>query len=397
LSLTPEIRLARLRRAGFYSLAVAALLLPTAAMIGGQAAAQAPAASAENTGPNKNIASRSHGSFARRGILENWHRLEHTDGSNTWLIWRADAIARKQVDAVFRTDSAGKPLAGLVRENPRAAQATVDFARDRWPAAAHSLLTWPILQSGRAAAATKNGARRGLSSRQLAAAGIARWAKGRYAYTTLQDGRPRGHEDFYMTAHVDGSRSLTMWHDIFARHSQFSVSLGIDPGQRPRNAFVSYWTAEGYKGSTFIQVDGANLTADHRGATGDRRQVLQAPGRFSIGTHPVAGDGWHTVSCDSHRDPEGKVQVYTMEATADLQKPMLGQLTNLPCEPLGEERITVPAGTFDTLRYRLAGVNDVWITRQDRIMVKFVSARLDRAYILTEFYGAGFTQNQLRK
>lgn len=382
------------------------VLAALVAILSGLASAQAPAVVTENIGPNKNIANRSNGSFARRGVLEHWHRIDHTDGSSTWLIWRADAAARRQINAMFRTDATGNPLAGFVRDDPRAAPATIDFARDRWPGAAQRLLTWPLLQTERNDASTsvvqpkigdRNGARRSLSSRQLAAAGITRWATGRYAYSTLKDQRARGHEDFYLTVHDDGSRSLTMWHDIFARHSQFSVSLSIDPAERPRDAMVSYWTGEGYKGSTFIQVDGANLTADHRGATGDRNQALQVPERFSIGTHPVAGDGWHTVSCDSHRDAEGKVQVYTMEATADLQKPMLGQLTKLPCEPLGEELITVPAGTFDTLRYRLAGVSDVWITRQDRLMVKFVSARLDRTYMLTEFYGAGFTQNQLRK
>jgi hypothetical protein len=132
------------------------------------------------------------------------------------------------------------------------------------------------------------------------------------------------------------------------------------------------------------------LLADYRGPAGDRKQALLAPASFSIGSHPVAGDGWHTFGC-------GAAQVYSMEATADLTKPMLGQLIDLACEALGAERITVPGGSFDTLHYRLGGVSDIWITQQDRLMVKFITEKFDRAYTLVDFFGEGFTHSQERK
>jgi hypothetical protein len=86
-----------------------------------------------------------------------------------------------------------------------------------------------------------------------------------------------------------------------------------------------------------------------------------------------------------------------MEATADLSKPMLGELTDMPCEAFGAERITVAGGTFDTLHFRLGGVSDIWITQQDRMMVKFTTEKFDRAYTLVQYYGAGFAHSQLRK
>jgi hypothetical protein len=144
-------------------------------------------------------------------------------------------------------------------------------------------------------------------------------------------------------------------------------------------------------------VDGSQLLADYRGQTGDLQQTLAVPAQFSIGSHPVAGDGWHTFSCDGAVGKPGIARVYSMEATADLSKPMLGELTDMPCEAFGAERITVPGGTFDTLHFRLGGVSDIWITQQDRMMVKFTTEKFDRAYTLVQYYGAGFTHSQLRK
>lgn len=122
---------------------------------------------------------------------------------------------------------------------------------------------------------------------------IARWASGTYAYTRLSEPADRGWEKFQMNAYVDGSRTMTMWHDLKARNAQFTVILRVDAAFKPQEAFLNYWVANGFKGSTLIRVSEGTLTASANGPAGVFEQSLDVPGAFSIGTHPVSADGWH--------------------------------------------------------------------------------------------------------
>ena len=78
---------------------------------------------------------------------------------------------------------------------------------------------------------------------------------------------------------------------------------------------------------------------------------------------------------------------YALEASTDLTKPVLGTLTPLKVEIIGPETITVPAGRFDTLHVRLSGINDLWITPKDRLVIKSVIAPRDLSYVLTSATG----------
>ena len=381
----------RRRRAGFFLLALSQLGYAHPGWAQSAAPGMRGSGIPENTGSNKNLVSSVSGHLSRGPVFEDWQLLTHPDRSRTLLVWQVDGRLGSQSDAMFRVAADSSILAGYVHEQPRAGSARLEFVRDHMPGLAARIFSLAQIQGGHAQPnppiarlADSPG------NRNLKRAGVARWARGRYAYTTFKDGRARGTEDFHLTVHADGSRSLTMWHDIFARHSQFSVNLNIDAAQRPTAAFISYWTVDGYKGSTFIKVDGSQLLADYRGQAGDLNQTLAVPAQFSIGSHPVAGDGWHTFSCDGAAGRQGNARVYSMEATADLSKPMFGELNNMPCEAFGAERISVPGGTFDTLHFRLGGVSDIWITQQDRMMVKFTTEKFDRAYTLVEFHGEGF-------
>jgi hypothetical protein len=222
-------------------------------------------------------------------------------------------------------------------------------------------------------------------------ASIKRWARGTFAYQTLEDKRPRGSERFELMVHPDGSRTLLMWHDLAARNAQFSGVLRTEASFRPVEAYLSYWVESGYKGSSLIRVNGESLTITSRQPAGeDQQQTVEMPARFSIGTHPVAGDGWHLWQETAGTEGPQEASIYIMEASADLSRPLMGQLITMPFENLGAETITTPAGTFDTTHYRLATVNDVWITGPDRIMVRMVNTARDLEYLLVDFErGAG--------
>jgi hypothetical protein len=215
---------------------------------------------------------------------------------------------------------------------------------------------------------------------------ITRWAEGTYRYLADGGKRVRGIETFRLHVHPDGTRTLMMWHDLFARNSQYSVMLRVAADFRPLQAFANYWTDKGYKGSVFITVTGHELQAIANGPVGMVTQTLAVPEGLSLGTHPVAGDGWHMW----HVDPDGKgVQksgaLYGIESGSDLSKPVLGSLAYISFEVLGEEAVTVPAGTFPTTRYRLAGRSDVWVLMPDRIVIKMSNSGRGYDYVLTEF------------
>ncbi len=217
-------------------------------------------------------------------------------------------------------------------------------------------------------------------------ASITRWAEGTYRYLADGGKRLRGFEKFRLNVHPDGTRTLMMWHDLFARDLQYSVMLRVAADFRPLQAFANYWTDTGYKGSVFITVTGNELQAIAHGPVGAVTQRLAVPDDLSIGTHPVAGDGWHMW----HVDPHGKgVQktgaLYGIESSGDLSKPVLGTLSSMTFQVLGEEAVTVPAGTFPTTRYRLAGRSDVWVLMPDRIVIKMSNSGRGYDYVLTEF------------
>jgi hypothetical protein len=216
---------------------------------------------------------------------------------------------------------------------------------------------------------------------------IARRASGVYRYESIKDGHVRGEERWQFFAHPDGSRTLMMWHDLTARDAQFTVVLRVESSFRPIDAFVSYWNAGQFKGSAQFHIAGNRLLANSFGPYGARQDTIAVPARFSIGTHPVAGDGWHTWTIDSKGAGTQSGTIYGLEASTDLAKPVLGTLQPLSIERIGPELVTVPAGQFATIHYRVAGLNDLWITEFDRLVVKSVIGVRDLQYVLIETAG----------
>lgn len=218
-------------------------------------------------------------------------------------------------------------------------------------------------------------------------AAIVRRASGTYRYETVAEQRVRGEERFQLLAHPDGSRTMLMWHDLAARNAQFTVVLRNETTFRPLEAFVSYWNAGRFKGSAHFLVQGAQLQAQANGPAGVMPQTTTVPPVFSIGTHPVAGDGWHTASYDEARGGEQVVTLYSLEAGTDPAKPVLGTLVPLKLERIGVETVEVPAGRFEATRWRIAGVNDLWTVGPDRLVVKSVIPARDLQYLLVEAEG----------
>ena len=214
---------------------------------------------------------------------------------------------------------------------------------------------------------------------------LTRWAEGEYTYLEAGTGAPRGFERFRLSVHPDGSRTLLMWHDLTARDAQFTVLLRTEASFRPLEASVSYWNAGRYKGFASLMVDGDRLLLSSSGSYGTVRQEVEGPAEFSIGSHPVSGDGWHLWLEEPGTEPAGfQAMVFGLDAAADPMRPITGRLTPMPVERLGIERITVPAGSFDTTHYRIAGGSDVWIHGEDRMLIRMRMPGAGLEYVLRQ-------------
>lgn len=234
-----------------------------------------------------------------------------------------------------------------------------------------ALLVWPA-QTDSATTAPENRS-------------ILRAASGEYVYRTIKEQTPRGWERFQLLVHPDQSRTLLMWHNLAARNAQFSVVLRVDEAFRPLETFLSYWVADGFKGTTLVRVADDKVTVDSRGPAGETRESMVAPSRFSVGTHPVSGDGWHVPDEPLADGQSTTLKLLSMEAGNDTAKLPTGTWMDMPIERIGGATIETPAGRFDTTHYRLGGFSDVWLHGPDRVLIKMQAAQRDLEYVLVRF------------
>lgn len=207
---------------------------------------------------------------------------------------------------------------------------------------------------------------------------------GEYRNETMVDSARRGSERFELAVHVDGSRTLSISSDLTSRNAWFTVVLRGAADFTPLEAYADYWNGGVHKGRGFFRLEDGRMFAESRGQrSGLQRSETAVPSRVSIGAHPVSADGWHTASHDPSRTGKQQIALYSVEAGADPAKPVLGTLVSLDIDYLGEETIEVPAGRFITQRYRLAGMNDLWVHGPDRIVIKSELPARGLRYVLT--------------
>jgi hypothetical protein len=215
-------------------------------------------------------------------------------------------------------------------------------------------------------------------------ANITRWARGAYDYRTISDGRLRGVEHWQLFVYRDGSRSMIMWHDLFATNTQFTGFMRVDKDLRPLEAFAQFFTQGKFKGAAQILFKDGAMELISTGAEGQVRQVRSTPLEFSISLHPLASDWWHYWYYDRAKKGPQISRYYSLEAGRDLGLPVTARLIETPQEESGEEDITVPAGTFKTIKYS-SGSSAAWISGPDSMLVKSANPRADREYVLSSY------------
>ena len=218
----------------------------------------------------------------------------------------------------------------------------------------------------------------------------------RYAQGTLDylgdEAGPRGRESWLLSVHEDGSRTLRAHCEMWDTRIQRDVVHTVSAGFRPLRSFVSQQV-----GGAFLGEGWFHFRQDELVATGivdgaeelDQRLPLAAEPNFFV-PHAVCCDAWIVPA---YEVGQGGAQ-YLRQGWRS--SPMANGSTGPRAEQMpplrvtldGTERVTVPAGTFDTLHFTLEqedGVCDeMWTTTEDYLLVQLRSDVLRSWYRLVE-------------
>ena len=212
-----------------------------------------------------------------------------------------------------------------------------------------------------------------------------RWLKGQYTYRTIPEHRIRGTEDWSLTVHADGTRTMVASVDNIDAGVRFQLVHRVDAVFKPIEVFVSHWVRGESRGTSHVTVEGDELKATIRGPAGHAVQTLKVGDTFSVQPHPVSTDGWRGSFYDHEKGGEQISTNFNISVAPDSTSPLLGMMQEETVEFIGNERITVPAGTFDTAHYKFRGVADIWVDPKDRVVIRYAYFNLNREYTLTAF------------
>jgi hypothetical protein len=236
--------------------------------------------------------------------------------------------------------------------------------------------------------------------------------RGEILYTSRQPerlGAERGREHFTITRHGDGRRTLRAHAEIDdAPNVLRDVTLTVDADWITRDAFVRLSVGDESFGSAWFRFEDEHAECEgwthERGRISERVDYERPPPIF--GTHPIQGDAWHLHSVDRTGGP--CVQVYDRFLMSSLDHrgatgpSLVWHDAGMKVEFVGEERITVGAGTFDALHFCYGergsdrpGSNEsgehppyeVWTTADGEFILlrAFVTGYMKTHYELVEF------------
>jgi hypothetical protein len=202
----------------------------------------------------------------------------------------------------------------------------------------------------------------------------------------------RGSEWFSFTHHGDGSVIFRARCEIEepAPTVLRDIIYHLDSDGVPQNLHVHLTVGDRFMGSGWISHEpsenGGTLTCESTGPDiGRLSQSLNYQGKIEgFGTHPIAGDGFTTRCMDVSKGPHRR-QIRVFLPSPDHRgatPPMLAEV-NIGLEYVGDETVTVEAGTFACHHFRfvddegpgMGGVPhphyDMWVTADDdHIFVK---------------------------
>ncbi|MDX2221841.1 MAG: hypothetical protein SFV21_03765 [Rhodospirillaceae bacterium] len=196
----------------------------------------------------------------------------------------------------------------------------------------------------------------------------AKTISGELVCSSLRDAAPCGRETFTLTRQTDGSRTLRVFSDQLQRGNQISIVVRLDPGFRPLEGFTLTYASGQFLGAGFYAVRGDTLTSTVKTPERDVTEAMKVPEKFHLLLHPAAADGLHFALYDMKLGGEQRIPRCAAGNARESVRCMIAPEVRL--QYVGEETITVPAGTFATRHFKYTDNTDVWVAGEDYVVVR---------------------------
>ncbi|MET0363232.1 MAG: hypothetical protein ABW169_01140 [Sphingobium sp.] len=192
--------------------------------------------------------------------------------------------------------------------------------------------------------------------------------KGRIDYLSMrpgQEGRWRGSEDFLITKHRDGRRTLRATCIIDENEPRVlrDCVTNLAPDWSPTGGFVQISVDGEHAGSAWYDIEGRRASVEgHNRVDGRLSRTLdldESPGFF--GSHALQADGFMTHCYDLNQGPGRQVVPLYLACSAHhrgADGPTLVVQRDISLTLLGQETLTVKAGTFEALHFRVGAEAD---------------------------------------
>ncbi|MBK6598142.1 MAG: hypothetical protein IPG25_09765 [Proteobacteria bacterium] len=199
--------------------------------------------------------------------------------------------------------------------------------------------------------------------------------RGKIHYTSDKPGREgqeRGREFFTITVHQDGRRTLQSHCEIDdAPAVMRDVTLSFDAEWRPSDCFVRIDVGNQFVGSSWFRFTESEIECEAYTVSEGRvsqRVALSAPATV-FGTHPIAADA---LLCKiAALDQGAQMQLFpdlylcSLDHRGATGPMIMRHPTGVRLGFVGREKLTVGAGTFDALHFRI-GESDEGEERETR-------------------------------
>lgn len=214
-----------------------------------------------------------------------------------------------------------------------------------------------------------------------------RTISGKILYTSKkpgQEGKERGREWFTFTHHTDGKKTLRARCEIDepAPTVLRDIVYSLDENDRPMDCLVRLTIGDKFMGAGLFIIGEDTVECESYGPSiGRLSQTVPIIGEFDgFGTHPIVGDAYITKKMDRSRGPhKRKFRTYLPSPDHRGATPPMISEVNIDLAYIGDETVTVPAGTFDCYHFQftddaggMISVDghahppyDVWVTADD--------------------------------
>ena len=185
--------------------------------------------------------------------------------------------------------------------------------------------------------------------------------RGHIHYTSSKPGREgveRGREHFTITVHGDGRRTLRAHCEIDDEPNVLrDVTLTKNKNWDTLDAFVRLSLGDEQQGSSWFYFGDTGADCEgwthERGRFSEHEAYEERPAIF--GTHPIQGDAWHLAVIDRSEGPKvhtfDRFLMTSLDHRGATGPSLVWHDPEMIIEFIGEETITVGAGTFDALHF----------------------------------------------